>query len=418
MRLLQLQAHDSAIDRLEHRRGSLPEDARLAELPTPLRGGPAHRRARGHPATVQRDQSRLEHEIDTITAKARGRGGAGRLRQGDQPQGADRHPGGGGRPQAPPSTLEDELLELMEQRETLEGELAELATRRDGFTAEQADDTKARDAALVEIDRELDGERTAREAVAPEVGEQLRALYDQVRARLADLGGCPGRQHLPGLPGVDLPGGAGRHPQAPPTRSSAARTAAGSWWSNDGPDRGGGLDRRRRQGQPGPAGYGAVVTTPAARCWPRSPRGSAGRPTTSPSTRRDRRPAPGQGAGCPPGPGPGRLSLVVNQQKGLWKVKNAALRPLADEAARLARQFDRVTWQHVPRERNRRADALANRAMDDQGRVARPPRDPRPGAAPAVPGHAESDARGRPRRRPTPADPCRRPPGAGRPARP
>jgi hypothetical protein len=26
----------------------------------------------------------------------------------------------------------------------------------------------------------------------------------------------------------------------------------------------------------------------------------------------------------------------------------------------------------VPRERNRRADALANRAMDDQGRVARP----------------------------------------------
>ena len=30
--LLQLQAHDSAIDRLNHRRGSLPEDARLAEL--------------------------------------------------------------------------------------------------------------------------------------------------------------------------------------------------------------------------------------------------------------------------------------------------------------------------------------------------------------------------------------------------
>ena len=30
--LLQLQAHDSAIDRLDHRRGSLPEDARLAEL--------------------------------------------------------------------------------------------------------------------------------------------------------------------------------------------------------------------------------------------------------------------------------------------------------------------------------------------------------------------------------------------------
>jgi ribonuclease HI len=64
--------------------------------------------------------------------------------------------------------------------------------------------------------------------------------------------------------------------------------------------------------------------------------------------------------------------LVVNQQKGLWKVKNAALRPLSDETAQLARGFDRVIWEHVPRERNRRADALANRAMDAQGRVESP----------------------------------------------
>ena len=58
--------------------------------------------------------------------------------------------------------------------------------------------------------------------------------------------------------------------------------------------------------------------------------------------------------------------LVVNQQKGLWKVKNAGLRPLWAEAARLARGFERVTWEHVARERNRRADALANQAMDAQ----------------------------------------------------
>jgi ribonuclease HI len=61
--------------------------------------------------------------------------------------------------------------------------------------------------------------------------------------------------------------------------------------------------------------------------------------------------------------------LVVNQQTGRWKVKNAGLRPLWAEAARLARGFERVTWEHVPRERNRRADALANLAMDAQGRV-------------------------------------------------
>jgi ribonuclease HI len=60
--------------------------------------------------------------------------------------------------------------------------------------------------------------------------------------------------------------------------------------------------------------------------------------------------------------------LVVNQQLGRWKVRNEGLRPLADEARRLARGFQRVTWQHVPRERNRRADALANRAMDRYSR--------------------------------------------------
>jgi probable phosphoglycerate mutase len=64
--------------------------------------------------------------------------------------------------------------------------------------------------------------------------------------------------------------------------------------------------------------------------------------------------------------------LVVNQQLGRWKIKNEGLRPLAAEVQRLARGFQRVTWRHVPRARNRRADALANEAMDRQGRIGRP----------------------------------------------
>jgi probable phosphoglycerate mutase len=64
--------------------------------------------------------------------------------------------------------------------------------------------------------------------------------------------------------------------------------------------------------------------------------------------------------------------LVVNQQKGLWKVRNAVLRELWTEIRPLVGQFERVTWEHVPRERNRRADALANQAMDAQGMVERP----------------------------------------------
>lgn len=66
--------------------------------------------------------------------------------------------------------------------------------------------------------------------------------------------------------------------------------------------------------------------------------------------------------------------LLVQQLKGVWKVKDAGLQPLWSEAIRLARGFDRVVFEHVPRGRNRPADALANRAMDAQGKVDGPPR--------------------------------------------
>jgi len=56
--------------------------------------------------------------------------------------------------------------------------------------------------------------------------------------------------------------------------------------------------------------------------------------------------------------------LVVNQMSGTWKVKHEAMRPLAAEAAALVRRFGRVTFAHVPRERNTHADRLANEAMD------------------------------------------------------
>ena len=56
--------------------------------------------------------------------------------------------------------------------------------------------------------------------------------------------------------------------------------------------------------------------------------------------------------------------LVVEQMSGRWQIKNEGLRPLAREAARLAQRFDRVRYEWIPRARNAKADALANRAMD------------------------------------------------------
>ena len=54
--------------------------------------------------------------------------------------------------------------------------------------------------------------------------------------------------------------------------------------------------------------------------------------------------------------------LVIEQMAGRWKVKHADMKPLALEAARLRPAT--VTWTWVPRELNKVADALVNRALD------------------------------------------------------
>lgn len=56
--------------------------------------------------------------------------------------------------------------------------------------------------------------------------------------------------------------------------------------------------------------------------------------------------------------------LVVEQMAGRWKIKNEGLRPLALEARDLARRLRVTEWTWIPRERNKHADRLANEAMD------------------------------------------------------
>jgi ribonuclease H / adenosylcobalamin/alpha-ribazole phosphatase len=63
--------------------------------------------------------------------------------------------------------------------------------------------------------------------------------------------------------------------------------------------------------------------------------------------------------------------LVIEQMSGRWQIKNPGLRPLAAEAAALVKRFDEVTFDWIPRERNKAADALANRAMDEAAGIQR-----------------------------------------------
>ncbi len=56
--------------------------------------------------------------------------------------------------------------------------------------------------------------------------------------------------------------------------------------------------------------------------------------------------------------------LMVRQMKGRYKVKNPGLRPLWEEAQRRALKLDGFEMRHTLRSRNKEADRLANAAMD------------------------------------------------------
>lgn len=56
--------------------------------------------------------------------------------------------------------------------------------------------------------------------------------------------------------------------------------------------------------------------------------------------------------------------LVINQMKRIYKVKNHDLIPINNSIKQLVHKFDHVTFTHIPRERNRRADAKVNEILD------------------------------------------------------
>ena len=56
--------------------------------------------------------------------------------------------------------------------------------------------------------------------------------------------------------------------------------------------------------------------------------------------------------------------LMAEQINGNYRVRNAHIRPLFDKAMQLLTAFQHYSIDHIPRERNGEADALANQALD------------------------------------------------------
>jgi ribonuclease H / adenosylcobalamin/alpha-ribazole phosphatase len=120
------------------------------------------------------------------------------------------------------------------------------------------------------------------------------------------------------------------------------------------------------RGNPGPAGYGAVVRDPTTGETLAERAEAIGRATNNVAEYRGLIAGLEAAAEMSPSAVDVRLDskLIVEQMSGRWKVKHADLQPLARRAAELVRSLPKVTFTWVPRERNTHADRLANEAMD------------------------------------------------------
>jgi broad specificity phosphatase PhoE/ribonuclease HI len=125
------------------------------------------------------------------------------------------------------------------------------------------------------------------------------------------------------------------------------------------------------RGNPGPAGYGALVRDAQTGELLTEIAESVGRATNNVAEYSGL--VAGLRAAADLAPGADvevRMDskLVVEQMSGRWQIKHPDLRPLAAAARDAAGQLGRVSYTWVPRARNTHADRLANQAMDQAQR--------------------------------------------------
>ena len=187
--LLEVQGHDTSVDQLVHKRATLPArqqltdaDAKLAALDNETAGVQTTRDA------LTRRQSLLEDEVGVVERKITGEDqklysgtvtGVKELQAlQDEIASLKRRQG----------SLEDNILEVMEEAEPVDAELESIAARRastDG-TRDEALAEIAR--AEAEIDAEIEVETAARDAAAAPIPADLLGTYDRIRAERGGVG--------------------------------------------------------------------------------------------------------------------------------------------------------------------------------------------------------------------------------------
>jgi predicted nucleic acid-binding Zn-ribbon protein len=181
-RLLDLAEVDAELARVAHRRRTLPELAEVEQAERDLQSG------RDEVVTTEttlgdldRDVRRLESEIDQVRAREerdRGLLDSGKISSGKQLEDLQHELATLKRRQ---STLEDELLELMEQREATGADLDRSRAALTETEQRLAEAARRRDEELTDLDT-IEARRVGeRSGLVPELPQELLALYERIR---------------------------------------------------------------------------------------------------------------------------------------------------------------------------------------------------------------------------------------------
>lgn len=187
--LLTLQNHDSATDRLRHRRATLPERAQLEAR----RAAHAELDAKRQEVVERRDaelreERRLDDEVRALQVKAKAEDT--RMYSGtvSSPRELQAMQADIDQLRRQAAEREDQELEVMARREALDAEVEALEAAQAALVA----DMQALLAALEEQEREIDAalaaEEAGRAALAPTVPEATLRLYEQIRANNRGVG--------------------------------------------------------------------------------------------------------------------------------------------------------------------------------------------------------------------------------------
>ncbi|HVW81372.1 MAG TPA: C4-type zinc ribbon domain-containing protein [Mycobacteriales bacterium] len=189
LRLLDVQELDSTLDRLEHRRATLPEHAEIAALQE-RRTAVADDvvRAETEDSDLGREQAKVDVDVEQVRsrmARDQQRLDSGQVSSPKELENLQSEIESLHRRQ---TELEDAELEVMEQREAVQARLAELQEELRTIDSGLIDAQGRRDAALAEIAAEVEKTTTARAETAAGVPGDLLELYTKLRQSSGGVG--------------------------------------------------------------------------------------------------------------------------------------------------------------------------------------------------------------------------------------